>query len=748
MPDRAWLGDMPPPPPRAVSLLVSAALVAFWGWLRLIHFSESHVPIAYVLPLLVCLWTRDRQVLWGMAGIFVVFHTLKVFWILPPGAVLNPLAIYTSTLVNITAVATAIHAVLELRTRLESSFRQVQAQADELAAQGEELAQQNEELSVQAEELSEQGEELVSQNEELSAQAEEIGTLNTSLERREALLQTLLETARISGSERTALEQIGAAARDLFDEARAGIAIYEAAAGQLRLVVSTASPHGLSESIDDAFVRLVVAERRTASLHDAAQRPDLVLAALPGLPPARAALCAPVQLGEDVYGALAIYSAAPHAWTDEEFHLAEWLASLCARVLQTLRVQATLRDADRRKSEFLATLSHELRNPLTAIGFALNLIEGGRDRDGRGIEVTRRQLRQLVRLVDDLLDATRLSSNKIQIRKALTDLRPIVEEAVEASRHDLEQARHRLSVRLPERPHARTSREPQRPLVRYGRHHAALAVRAGRGDARALRRPVDRRRDARTFDPATVAPGDIVGIGIHTGNALRGYASAVLRANAGRRRVRRHPRDAVSRRGARARRRRCRRQRRRRPGVAARAGRLRGGHPRSAFYDGGRMGATRSCPRAGTCCREPLHVGIGADGAGLPEALLVLLGLADRRAEAAPAPGRRRRARGRRAAAQGLPVHPARRRQLLPGDARRPGGRRAPERQAQLPRCRRVAAGAVRADGPARAAAGDMVFFTQITMEAAEDPGVPGRHAPGAHQGARSSASSRSRPRA
>lgn len=435
-------------PSRAVSIIVSAALVVLWGYIRLVLVEDSHFPIAYVLPLLVVLWTRDRQVLWAMAATFCVFHTLKIFWILPEGAVTNRLAVYFSTLANILVASGVLTFAIGLRERLEQTLAQVQAQAEQLQAQSDELAQQNEELSQQSEELAQQ-------NEALQSQAEEIGALNDVLERRGQLLQALLETARVSGSESRALDQIAVAARDLFPGYCAAIALFETDGGRLRLAASAGGTADVIEPpgriVTDDFVELTLRERRTAALADAGLRPDLRLATFASAPPLRAALCAPVQMGQDVVGAIAVYAATPHQWTEEEFQLANWLAEQYARVLQTLRVQSDLRELDQRKSEFLATLSHELRNPLAAIGFALKLLESGTP-DARAIDVTRRQLQQLVRLVDDLLDATRLSSNKVQLRKAVVDLRQVVREAVEACAVTIQKAQHQLEMSMPETP--------------------------------------------------------------------------------------------------------------------------------------------------------------------------------------------------------------------------------------------------------------------------------------------------------
>ena len=236
---------------------------------------------------------------------------------------------------------------------------------------------------------------------------------------------------------------------------------------------------------------------------------------------------------------------------------------------------------------------------------------------------------------------------------------------------------------------ARTSSQSQRPVVRHGRDHATVAVRAGRRHAGSLRHAADRRRNAGAVRcTATVEPGDVVGIGIHTANALRGYAiGQMVRAARRIRRLRRHPRDAVSGRSARAWRGAQRRQRRRRSRSGRRCSPIASAARRKPSYDGGRIeGDAFSSGALGSAAGEPLHVGIGPDGPRLSEALLVLLGVANRRAEAAAATRARCRARDRRAAAQGLPLRRARRRQLLPGDAGRPRGGRSPRRQAAASR--------------------------------------------------------------
>ena len=114
-----------------------------------------------------------------------------------------------------------------------------------------------------------------------------------------------------------------------------------------------------------------------------------------------------------------------------------------------------LKEADRRKDEFLATLAHELRNPLAPIRNGLQIMRLATGRpavieQARGM--MERQVRQMVRLIDDLLDLSRISRGKVELRKERTDLAVIVQNAVETSRPVIEQAGHELTVTIPGEP--------------------------------------------------------------------------------------------------------------------------------------------------------------------------------------------------------------------------------------------------------------------------------------------------------
>jgi len=124
-------------------------------------------------------------------------------------------------------------------------------------------------------------------------------------------------------------------------------------------------------------------------------------------------------------------------------------------ITERKRAEDLLREADRRKSEFLATLAHELRNPLAPIRNGLQIIRlAGHDRDAtdQARAMMERQLAQMVRLIDDLLDLSRITNGKIELRRERFDLAAAIQDALETSRPVLESAGHELTVTLPPRP--------------------------------------------------------------------------------------------------------------------------------------------------------------------------------------------------------------------------------------------------------------------------------------------------------
>jgi signal transduction histidine kinase len=124
-------------------------------------------------------------------------------------------------------------------------------------------------------------------------------------------------------------------------------------------------------------------------------------------------------------------------------------------VTEQKRAEEVLREADRNKDEFLATLAHELRNPLTPIRNGLQILRmtGGQGAaQERVLDTLDRQIQHIVRLVDDLLEISRISRGKLEIRKERVELVSIVETALETTRPLIEAAGHELTVSLPSDP--------------------------------------------------------------------------------------------------------------------------------------------------------------------------------------------------------------------------------------------------------------------------------------------------------
>jgi signal transduction histidine kinase/CheY-like chemotaxis protein len=133
--------------------------------------------------------------------------------------------------------------------------------------------------------------------------------------------------------------------------------------------------------------------------------------------------------------------------------LEEQRAALDKRLQEHLRVQAeALRDSDRRKNEFLATLAHELRNPIAPLRNALGVLYLQPPRDPTLLEIRDifdRQIQQLSRLLDDLLDVSRIAEGKVVLKKQNVNLGSIVSEAVQMSQPLMSSRQIRLSVALP-----------------------------------------------------------------------------------------------------------------------------------------------------------------------------------------------------------------------------------------------------------------------------------------------------------
>ena len=136
-----------------------------------------------------------------------------------------------------------------------------------------------------------------------------------------------------------------------------------------------------------------------------------------------------------------------------EVHIRQTAEAALARANTRLEsTMAALRDADRKKDEFLATLAHELRNPLAPVMHAVKLMESPAADDTQrqwGREVIARQVQRMALLLDDLLDVSRITRGRLELRKDYVDLQSLVNSAVETARPLIDAKHHALTVNLP-----------------------------------------------------------------------------------------------------------------------------------------------------------------------------------------------------------------------------------------------------------------------------------------------------------
>jgi len=139
---------------------------------------------------------------------------------------------------------------------------------------------------------------------------------------------------------------------------------------------------------------------------------------------------------------------------EDEAVLAQ-LAAIASTGLENARLYASLREADHRKDEFLATLAHELRNPLAPIRNGLEILRRSGQLVGsaaRARDMMERQLAHMVRLVDDLLDVSRISRGKVDLRLSPLHVQAVLDHALEASRPAIDQGGHTLVLDVPPQP--------------------------------------------------------------------------------------------------------------------------------------------------------------------------------------------------------------------------------------------------------------------------------------------------------
>jgi PAS domain S-box-containing protein len=167
-------------------------------------------------------------------------------------------------------------------------------------------------------------------------------------------------------------------------------------------------------------------------------------------------ICMPMQSHGRTLGALTFVMAeSGRRFTSADLRLAEQLAQRAAIAIENANLYRVLREEDRRKTEFLAVLAHELRNPLAPIRNGLQVMKLAGDNPQQREQartMMERQLQHLVRLVDDLLDLNRISRGKIQLRKERIALVSVVNIALETCEPLVKEQNDELTVTLPDEP--------------------------------------------------------------------------------------------------------------------------------------------------------------------------------------------------------------------------------------------------------------------------------------------------------
>ena len=162
----------------------------------------------------------------------------------------------------------------------------------------------------------------------------------------------------------------------------------------------------------------------------------------------------PLAVGRRVLGAMTLFRCGRGLASDEqELTLAADVAARTAAALESARLYAEARDSERRKDNFLAMLGHELRNPLAAVSSGVNILRRSSisaDRREWVYETLERQTKQLCRLLDDLLDLSRISRGKIKLREDMVNITEAVDRAVQATVETIREKQHSFAVQVTE----------------------------------------------------------------------------------------------------------------------------------------------------------------------------------------------------------------------------------------------------------------------------------------------------------
>ncbi len=302
----------------------------------------------------------------------------------------------------------------------EAANEEMKLAHEEALSANEEFLSTNEELETAKEELQSAGEELGVTNQELRDRNRELNDLNDELRQSRSYLDAIVETLRESLLVLDGDLRVQKANHEFYETFRVrpeetlGRHIYDLGDGQWNIP-------GLRRLLEE-----VLPEDRQLRDYE-------VIHDFAGIGEKTMLLNARRLAGEN--------------------HRDEMILLAIEDITERQISQKKLVEADRRKNNFLAILAHELRNPLAPIRIGVQLLRHNAKEAGiKHLDMIERQIQRLVRLVDGLLDIARIERDHVELRKEPVDLVSVVNRAIEASRHFLDDRRHRLSLFLPSEP--------------------------------------------------------------------------------------------------------------------------------------------------------------------------------------------------------------------------------------------------------------------------------------------------------
>jgi PAS domain S-box-containing protein len=315
--------------------------------------------------------------------------------------------------------------------------------------------------------------ELHAREEQLSQNQRQLASEVDSMRRLHELVNRLLGCNDLQ----TALEEVLDAAIALLEADMGNVQLFDPQTRELQIVAHRGFREDFREyfrsvGADPGAVCAKAAQNGQRAIvedveADPAFAPHRAIAASAGF---RAVQSTPVtSRSGEVLGVLSTHFRNPHRPSEQALRMVDLYARQAAEFLERMRVETSLKEADRRKSEFLAILAHELRNPLAPIRNGVQILRLRASADEmlqRTVEIMDRQISHVVHLVDDLLDVSRITRGSVALKREKISLTDVVANAIEASRPLIEAHGHELTVEV----------RPIVPVIVHGDPHRLAQV--------------------------------------------------------------------------------------------------------------------------------------------------------------------------------------------------------------------------------------------------------------------------------